>query len=215
MVLTFTSQVLHQQLVDEHVSAANLPQKDALGSIVEEAGIVPGHVASDGEDETQNEMKEHVEAALRHGSQHERYPKRPEHKKRAREELSRLTLERQATAEQIDRRIRSALHRASASYPNIGLSRDAAEASGKNLELVTDQYVRGLVSIVDLIDAQDSALISEQNAQNAVYDFLVDWMNVGRASGQFDFFMTSVEKQEWFQQLEIFFEKSGVKLRKR
>ena len=135
--------------------------------------------------------------------------------KRAREELSRLTLERQATAEQIDRRIRSALHGASASYPNIGLSRDAAEASGKNLELVTDQYVRGLVSIVDLIDAQDSALISEQNAQNAVYDFLVDWMNVGRASGQFDFLMNSVEKQEWFRNLEIFFEKSGLILQRR
>ena len=135
--------------------------------------------------------------------------------KRAREELSRLSLERQATAEQIDRRIRSELHRASASYPNIGLSRDAAEASGKNLELVTDQYVRGLVSIVDLIDAQDSALISEQNAQNAVYDFLVDWMNVGRASGQFDFLMPSVEKQEWFRNLEIFFEKSGLILQRR
>jgi outer membrane protein TolC len=130
--------------------------------------------------------------------------------KRTREELSRLQLERQATGERIDQRVRSALHQSSASYPNIRLSRSAAEASRKNLELVTDQYVRGLVSIVDLLDAQNSALSTDQNAENAVYNFLIDWMDVERAAGRFDFLMTQGEREEWFQRLQEFFNTAGV-----
>jgi outer membrane protein TolC len=131
--------------------------------------------------------------------------------KRAREELSRVQLERQATAERLDQRIRSALHQASASYPNIRLSRSAAEAARKNLELVTDQYGRGLVSIVDLLDAQNASLRSDQAAENAVYDFLIDWMDVERAAGRFDFLMT----EEWFQRLQEFFNMAGVEPIKR
>ncbi|MBW2392609.1 MAG: TolC family protein [Deltaproteobacteria bacterium] len=135
--------------------------------------------------------------------------------KRAREELSRLRLERQATGERIDQRVRSALHQTSASFPNIGLSRSAAEASRKNLELVTDQYVRGLVSIVDLLDAQNSALRTDQDAENAVYNFLIDWMDVERAAGRFDFLMTQGEREEWFQRLQEFFNTAGVEPIKR
>jgi outer membrane protein TolC len=135
--------------------------------------------------------------------------------KRAREELSRVQLERQATAERLDQRIRSALHQASASYPNIRLSRSAAEAARKNLELVTDQYGRGLVSIVDLLDAQNASLRSDQAAENAVYDFLIDWMDVERAAGRFDFLMTQAEREEWFQRLQEFFNMAGVEPIKR
>ncbi len=135
--------------------------------------------------------------------------------KRAREELSQLQLERQATAERIEQRIRDALHQAGASYPNIQLSRDAAEAARRNLDLVTDQYVRGVVSIVDLLDAQNRALTADQRAENAVYDFLVDLMNVQRAAGQFDFFMSPAQREDYFRRLEEFFKKAGVKPRRR
>ncbi len=129
--------------------------------------------------------------------------------KRALEELSGLRTERQSAANKIEEKIRSSLHQAAASYANIELSQDAAEASGKNLELVTDSYVRGTVSIIDLIDAQNSALVANQTAENAVYEFLIDLMRVQRASGQFDFFMTPEERKAWFQRLEGFFEGAG------
>jgi outer membrane protein TolC len=135
--------------------------------------------------------------------------------KRAREELSRIQLEKQATSERIDQRIRSALHQASASYPNIRLSRSAAQAARRNLDLVTDQYSRGLVSIVDLLDAQNSSLRADQDAENAVYNFLIDWMDVQRAAGRFDFLMTPEQREEYFQRLEVFFNKAGVEPIKR
>jgi outer membrane protein len=135
--------------------------------------------------------------------------------KRAREELSRLQLEKQSTSERIEQNIRSALHRASASYPNILLSRSAAEAARRNLDLVTDQYTRGLVTIVDLLDAQNSSLTADQDAENAVYNFLIDWMDVQRAAGRFDFLMTPGQREEYFQRLQEFFNKAGVEPIKR
>jgi outer membrane protein len=135
--------------------------------------------------------------------------------KRAREELSRIQLEKGATSERIEQRIRSTLHQASASYPNINLSRSAARAARRNLDLVTDQYSRGLVSIVDLLDAQNSSLRADQDAENAVYNFLIDWMDVQRATGRFDFLITVGQREEYFQRVEEFFKKAGVEPIKR
>jgi outer membrane protein TolC len=130
--------------------------------------------------------------------------------KRARAELSGLRLERQATAERIEERIRSAVHETGASYPSIRLSYQAAEAAGQNLKLVTDSYTRGVVSIIDLLDAQNAALVADQAAENAVYNFLVDLMGVQRAAGQFDFFLTPEEREAWFQRLDEYFQKADV-----
>jgi hypothetical protein len=80
---------------------------------------------------------------------------------------------------------------------------------------VADQYGRGLVSIVDLLDAQNSSLRADQAAENAVYDFLIDWMDVERASGRFDFLMTPGQREEYFQRLAEFFNQAGVKPIKR
>jgi outer membrane protein TolC/ABC-type uncharacterized transport system substrate-binding protein len=130
--------------------------------------------------------------------------------KRAREELSALRIERQATEERIEEQIRAALHQTGASYPSIQLSRQDSVASAKNLELVTDSYVRGVVSIIDLLDAQNAALTADQDAENAVYTFLADLMRVQRAIGRFDFFMTPEQREGWFEKLEAFYAQSGV-----
>jgi len=75
--------------------------------------------------------------------------------------------------------------------------------------------VRGLVSIVDLLDAQNSSLRADQDAENAVYNFLINWMDVERAAGRFDFLMTQAEREEWFQRLQEFFNQAGVEPIKR
>ena len=68
-------------------------------------------------------------------------------------------------------------------YRNAGitLSEDAAIAAARNLELVEDAYGRGTVSIIELLDAQNAAILAEEGAANAVYDFLLDLMEVERA----------------------------------
>jgi outer membrane protein len=124
------------------------------------------------------------------------------------EELRRLAYVRQSVIEKVETNIRAALHRAGASHPGIQLSRDAADAARKNLELVTDSYSRGVVSIIDLLDAQNAFLVAGQVASNAVFDFLIDVVSVKRAAGCLSFFESAEEREAWFQRLTAYFEKA-------
>jgi len=78
------------------------------------------------------------------------------------------------------------------------------------LELVTDAYSRGAVDIIRLIDAQNAALVASLAEENAVYDFLIDFMNIQRTVGTFDIFMSKEEREAWFGRLESYFEKVGA-----
>jgi outer membrane protein len=130
--------------------------------------------------------------------------------KQARETVSQLRFQRDSTSEKVEENIRSALNNTGASFPSIRFARDAAEAAQKNLDLVRDSYSRGVVSILDLLDAQNASLSADLNAATAVYDFLIDLMNVQRASGKFDFFTNQEEREEWFKRLEEFFAAEGI-----
>ena len=72
----------------------------------------------------------------------------------------------------------------------------------KNLDLVTDAYSRGAVSILDLLDAQHAALVAEESATNAVFDFLSDLMNLQRSLGGFDFFLGAQGLDRWLERLQ-------------
>jgi outer membrane protein TolC len=117
---------------------------------------------------------------------------------------------RDAIAERIEQRIRSALHVAGASNASIEQAKLAAEAAGKSLKVVQDSYSQGLVSIVELLDAQYAALLTDQAAANAVYDFLIDLMEVERAYGRFNFFSTDQRRKAFFEKANAYFEKAGM-----
>ena len=134
--------------------------------------------------------------------------------RKTREELSGLKIFRNATAQRIEQRIHNAVNKTRTSYPSIDLSRDAADASHRNLALITDSYARGIKSIIDLLDAQNLALVADQRAANAVYNFLVDLMSLQRAVGKFDLFLSADERDAWLQKMEAFFEQAGVDLKK-
>ena len=124
---------------------------------------------------------------------------------RANRELEELRLRRRASAERIEQRIRSALHLAGASYAGIELASDAAGAARRNLALVTGAYEEGDVSILDLLDAQHAVLMAEQGAANAVYEHLIDRMDVQRAYGRFGFFADAAEIAGFTGRLQAFF----------
>lgn len=121
---------------------------------------------------------------------------------RNREELARLKTDRRATAERIGQDMLHALNRTRASYPGISLSREAADAANRNLVLITDSYIQGIKSIIDLLDAQNQALVADQAAANAVYNFLIDLMGVQRAMGEFILFQPEEERKAWRQRAE-------------
>lgn len=128
---------------------------------------------------------------------------------RNREELARLKIDRRALADRIGQSMLSALNRTRASYPGISLSREAADAANRNLQLITDSYVQGIKSIIDLLDAQNQSLTADQAAANAVYDFIVDLMGVQRAMGEFITFQPENERKAWLDRAEAYLNHTG------
>jgi outer membrane protein TolC len=131
-------------------------------------------------------------------------------KAQASEELALIEAERRSTAQRIEGRVRSAVHTMGAALANIDLSRDAADAAQSNFELVQDSYSRGLGSIIDLLDAQNAALIAGLRASNAIYNLLIELMKVERAAGRFDFFASVQSRDAFFDRLDEYFSQQGM-----
>jgi outer membrane protein TolC len=127
-------------------------------------------------------------------------------------DLERLRLERTAAEERIEQRIRTALVRTRASFVGIGLANQAAEAGRANLELVEDSYARGAASLLDLLDAQTAALNAEELAANALYDFMIDWLEGQRSANLLDFFAEDQFRLDFFDRLDAYVAVQGVSL---
>ena len=88
-----------------------------------------------------------------------------------------------------------------ARFDRIGYSNTAATSGHNNLELVTEAYGRGVMTVTDLVDAQFSAFNADQNAANAVYDFLIDYLRLQRFTGQFDIVASDADRAAMKQRL--------------
>jgi outer membrane protein TolC len=130
---------------------------------------------------------------------------RPAEVSRVSREVESLRLQRAEIEQRVEQRVRSALHRAGASHANIQLARDAATAARRSLELVTDAYSRGAARLVDLLDAQNVSVVSDLGAANALYGFLIDFVQVERAVGRYQVFAGEQERQEFFDRLDAHF----------
>ena len=107
--------------------------------------------------------------------------------------------------EQIEARVITSLQKAKGSYPAIRLSKDASDAAEENLSLVIDAYSKGVVSITDLIDAQDAALAASLSAVEAQYAFMIDWIEIQRAVANFDLLLTTDGINNWYQALDSYY----------
>lgn len=122
--------------------------------------------------------------------------------RQARLELERLALERSLVEEQLDLRIRAAFYSTSHSYAKILFARDAAAAAHKTLDVVSDSYKEGIASMLDLIDAQNAALVADLVVADSVHTFLIELMKSERAINRFDFFIAPEEQTQFFEEFE-------------
>lgn len=86
----------------------------------------------------------------------------------------------------VSTRVVKAIDLLKSSYDQIFYSKTAKEAAEKNLTIVTNAYSRGIVSIVDLLDAQNITIVSSLSYSNAIHDFLINYLVLQRAVGDFD-----------------------------
>jgi outer membrane protein len=114
----------------------------------------------------------------------------------ASQNLEQYQLQRNAIHEKISLRVRAQMENVKAAHFAIQQARLAEVAAHKGLEIVTDGYSRGGVSILSLLDAQNSSLRADLVAANALYDFSVAYMQLQRSIGKFDILMTSEARLE-------------------
>jgi outer membrane protein TolC len=115
--------------------------------------------------------------------------------------LEQYRVQRIALAEKVALRIRLEMEKAKSSYFSIQQAKLEQDAARKTLEIVTESYSRGAVSILSLLDAQNSALRADQVAANALYDFFVDYLSLQRAIGEVDVLLTAQEREDLLQRL--------------
>jgi outer membrane protein TolC len=125
-------------------------------------------------------------------------------------ELEGLALQRAATEERIEQRIRVALEQLRATRMGTRLANQAAEAARANLELVEDAYARGVATLLDLLDAQTAARNAEEVTANARYDFLIDWLEVRRATSTLDMPIEASELDAWMARFDEYLRQRGL-----
>jgi len=122
-------------------------------------------------------------------------------KEKATIQLEEYDIRKQAVTEKIELRIRAEMERAKASKFAMEQAAEEQRAARRGLEITTDAYSRGAVSILSLLDAQNGALRADQVAANALYDFWISYFSLQRAIGQFDILMAPAERADFIQRL--------------
>ena len=117
-------------------------------------------------------------------------------------ELTKLIDQKTQANQLVEQRLRTAFFAVSSSWPNIKLSRQAAESALKNLNIVQDKYSQGTVSILDLLDAQNQSFTRKQAAIISVYKYLEDVFELQRSISWFEIDKTQEEKDVFIKDLK-------------
>jgi len=113
--------------------------------------------------------------------------------------------QRAATVDAVRARAQAALDQLSASYPSIRLAEQAAAAARENFDKSSDAYGRGLVTVTDLISAQDAYLAADLARAQASYTFLIDFVTTLRAAGSFDLLLDPGSRASWYDRVDRWF----------
>jgi len=110
--------------------------------------------------------------------------------------------QRRALVNDVEKNVRNALYQAKASYLSIKLAQSASASSKKNLQLIKAVYAQGNIGIIDLLDAQHTALRSALLENNTRYSFMKDLLVLQHDIGQVNFNLKNKDWNEWFTQLQ-------------
>ena len=102
----------------------------------------------------------------------------------------------------IEERARNALIRASTARSDMDLAKVAAVAAKKNFKVVRDGYAQGVATILDLLDAQQEAMVQERQAILSEYRFLKAVVEVERSMNKIAALLPKEEQEAWWQELK-------------
>ena len=71
-------------------------------------------------------------------------------------------------------------------------------------DIAQNSYKQGLISVVQLIDAQQASLQTEIAATNAIYQFINDFFAVERSIGVYNFLLSPSEQKAFYERFITF-----------
>lgn len=80
---------------------------------------------------------------------------------------------------------------------SIGYNKKSAIIANKNYKLVKNRYKNGKISIIELLDAQNTARDSMLLSVNSIYSFLISYVELQNFVGYFDFTMSDSQYSDW------------------
>jgi len=128
--------------------------------------------------------------------------------RQARSGLRTVVWQEARTRQAISTEVSNALAAMSSSWQSIRLSRIASEKAAANLEIVQDKYEQGNVSIVDLLDAQNNALVQRLTASIDRYRFFQDLLTFQRALSWMEPLADEESRKEFTEEFQTFLENS-------
>ncbi len=116
-------------------------------------------------------------------------------------DLEKLIQTRRQASDLIEQRVLDSIYRLQSSYPRIALAKNGLEKAQLNLQIVTNRYSGGGVSIVDLLDAQNQALEQEKQLAASYIQYYKDIIAYQRSISWFEFLQSDEEKRMWLNQV--------------
>jgi outer membrane protein TolC len=124
--------------------------------------------------------------------------------RRAADQLEASRTEQMIAKLGVEQRIRSALTQLETAHASVQRAQMAARAAQRTLEVTQAAYRQGTASVLDLIDAQRTAVTARQEASNTAYNLLSAWIDVQRSGGSFRVLRTGSEQAAFAQRLQSF-----------
>ncbi len=117
-------------------------------------------------------------------------------------QLRRIRMEEKDLRNRLHLSVRVNLETAAVSAREIELADRARASAKKSFDIIQAGYAEGRNSVTDLVDAQNTLVVSEQNAALAKYQFVIDFLTLERSIGRFHFLETPEEKKSFLNRLQ-------------
>ncbi len=101
------------------------------------------------------------------------------------EEMNKLSTKRIDVERKLTKEIKKKITNLVAAKISLENSKDAKIAAEKNLDLVIDSYSRGEVSITELLDSQNVAVLAKETESSAKYNYYIKLMEAERTIGSY------------------------------
>ncbi len=121
-------------------------------------------------------------------------------------EISRIRKQKRIVAQQTEQNARAVLSDVMVKMVQLDSSHRAAVYAKKRFELVQDLYAEGAVSVVELADAQNHALVNELNSINSIYEYLMSIFAMERLYGMYSLLMPLDSNERLTQKFKTYYE---------